>query len=246
MLEHEQIDSLETNVEKQEGDDSVINEEVIADTVTEQVEADTTETKTEDKTEEEVPDYRPKKPDYSPETAKIIAQRKENQELKRRLKELEDSSLKTNDTSLEELADDLGISVEAVKKMQKAFSPNTSSVEEKLNAILERDRQIESERNFNTDFEKWAKSDPDRMAKKDFYKTVAFNPEFLDLKNFDQMERKFFPGSPKRASIESGTASKTGATEKIDFQKMTDTQEAKVLNDPKLRAKYYAWLDSKS
>jgi predicted DNA-binding protein YlxM (UPF0122 family) len=242
MLDYENFDESSEIDSSQEGDDSVNVEETEPQTEEKEEEkAETPEEKPADN--EPIADYRPKPVQHSPETAKIIAQRKEIQRLERELKEREENSLKTNDVSLEELAEEMGVTVEAVKKLQKVLTPK-SDVEEKLNAILEDKRKSESENNFKADFTNWAKGNADRTAKIEFYKTVAFNPEFLHLKTFDQMEKHFFPTAVKTNKVEGGTSTKTGAYEKIDFASMTDEQRERLYQNPKKQKEYFDWLDS--
>ncbi|HPQ42926.1 MAG TPA: hypothetical protein PKZ42_01765 [Syntrophales bacterium] len=204
-----------------------------------------------DDLDDKIPDYRPKPEDKKPELSsaekKIVHLNKENKELKAKIEELnKGNNSKINEKELEDLASELGVSVEAVKKMQKVFSSgkDTSAVEEKIDSLISSQRQAENEKNFSADFDRWAKDNPERLRLKEFYKKIAFDPDHINLKNFDEMEKHFFPKPAKTKKTEAGTAGVKINGDTIDFKKLTPEQEKKVMEDPATRKKYFDWLDA--
>lgn len=208
--------------------------------------------------EDKIPDYRPKpdggeKRELTPAERKIAHLNKENKELRKRLSQKQEGGGENEDLTnkeLEEIANELGVSVESVKKMKKVLGGGTkvdlSEIETKIDSITNATRQAENEKNFSKDFDKWSKDNPGRERLKDFYKKIAFDPDFLHLKTFEDMERHFFPAEAKKKTTEKGTQGVKVNGEKIDFSKVaTDPKlEETVFKDPALKKQYYKWLDT--
>ena len=188
-------------------------------------------------------DYRPK---TNSDTVPLSKYTKVKQRIKELKAQLEEKSNLSNE-DLKALAKEHNLDEEGLKKIATIIKKETlKEAEKKIAPILSKQQQVENEKRFEEDFERTiAKKYPELVGKKGQFKRIAFSPDFIHLKTLEDIRKEFYPDSKatKDDSPESGSNGGNKETETIDFSKMTEEQHAKVLDDPKLKAKYYDWQD---
>lgn len=168
-----------------------------------------------------------------------------------------------NTKDLDELAEEFGANPAALKKLAAILTPKQNAdlekkieqLEESNRTLLAKDQRQEQEKLFDKHFkEKIASKYPELKEKKSLFKQVWFSPTFPELKTLEDVRKEFFPhikavetkSGVKKESLEPGSGGTNKGVKTIDFSKMTDEQHMEVLKNPELKAKYYAWIDSKS
>ena len=106
---------------------------------------------------------------------------------------------------------------------------------------------------FEADFKKnIASKYPELADKVDTFKKIAFSKDFLHLKNLEAIKSEFFPLAKTKEKevktdvVEPGSKGGDKNSEVVDFATLKDNSDlyAKVMANPKARAKYYAWQDA--
>jgi hypothetical protein len=191
------------------------------------------------------PDYRPKAGSDSVPLSKYTKVKQRIKELKAQLEER--SNLSNQD--LESLAKEYNFDDKVLAKIATIIKRDTlKEAEKKIAPILSKQQQVENEKRFDEDFERAiAKKYPELAGKKGQFKRIAFSPDFIHLKTLEDIRKEFYPeitSKTKDDTPEAGSNAAPKETETIDFSKMTEEQHLRVLADPKLKAKYYAWQDA--
>jgi hypothetical protein len=200
----------------------------------------------EDKQDE--PDYRPKpKSDEVVPLKKYLDLKTDVKNLKKEIERLSDDKSNLSNKDLESLADEYNLDKDYVKKFASVIEKKTAKEAEKKLAPLLAERQKEqNEKNFDKVFnEKTLKKYPHLADFKEKYKRMVMSPDFVDMTE-DQIISDYFPVPSKPTkddSPENGSQGGSKGDEVIDFSKMSEEQHAKVLDNPKLRAKYFDWQD---
>lgn len=188
-------------------------------------------------------DYRPKE---KSDTVPLSKYTKVKQKIKELKKQLADKSNLSN-KDLESLAQEHNLDPAALKRIASIIEKNAlKEADKKIAPILSKQKQAENEKHFEEDFERnIAKKYPELAGKKAQFKRIAFSPDFIHLKTLEDIRKEFYPDTKvsKTDSPEGGSSAAPKETETIDFSKMTEEQHRRVLDDPKLRAKYYDWQD---
>lgn len=247
-----------------ENEDSVINEEAeeTAESTEEEAEEkseeeaeeeknEDEEEKDEESDEEESSKYRPKSEEKPKDTVPLktfLELKKDYKKLEKELgKDGEDLSTK----DLESLAEEYNIEPKILKVIVKAASTMTLKEAQKMIAPLKaKEIEAENTKAFESDFEKSILSKyPHLASKKEQFKNIAFSPDFVHLKNLEDIRKEFFADvepqkKREKDSPEGGSRGAIKGDEEIDFDNMTEEQHARVINDPNLRKKYYAHQDA--
>lgn len=180
-------------------------------------------------------------------------------QLKNDFKELKKSleSDTLTQKELDELAEESGLDAKVLQKIIatakiQAKQEALKEVDAKVKPIVSQKISSDNDRFFSDDFEQTiAKKYPELADKKDNFKRIAFSKDFMHLKTLEDIRKEFYPNakSTKEAAVkteapEGGSKGTEGKElESIDFGKMDEATHKKVLADPKLKAKYYAWQD---
>lgn len=206
------------------------------------------------------PDYRPKT-ERKPKEQETVPLSK-YMKVKNRLNELKrtgvgsDVNSQTNEADLEEIAKELDLDPSKLKKLFKVFSksdsPSKSEVEKMIKDIvtpvLSSKQTEQNDKNFENHFNnEIVKKFPHVAKNKEAVKILLFNEEFKDILWPDLINRFFPAGTESKKTKEDIEGGSQGGNrgESIDFGKMTAEQHKRVLADPDMRKKYYAWQDSK-
>lgn len=180
-------------------------------------------------------------------------------ELKKDFKDLK-KSLETDTLTqkeLDELAEESGIDSKVLQKIIatakiQAKQEAMKEVDERVKPIVSQKLSSDNERFFTEDFEKTIASKyPELADKRETFKRIAFSKDFMHLKTLEDVRKEFYPfaKTAKEAAVkteapEGGSKGTEGKEpESVDFSKMNEETHKRVLADPKLRAKYYAWQD---
>lgn len=180
-------------------------------------------------------------------------------ELKKDFKDLK-KSLETDTLTqkeLDELAEESGIDSKVLQKIiatakVQAKQEAMKEVDERVKPIVSQKLSSDNERFFTEDFEKTiAAKYPELADKRETFKRIAFSKDFMHLKTLEDVRKEFYPfaKSAKEAAVkteapEGGSKGTEGKEpESVDFSKMNEETHKRVLADPKLKAKYYAWQD---
>lgn len=242
-------------------DDSVNNDELNEEETSENQTGDETENseenanseadKSEEKAgeEEEIPDYRPKKPEEK-QTEKpkdvpfntFLSEKKRRQAAERKLKELETGKAKKDNEASGEEDDDYDDLDDRIERKAK----------ELISPLLSKQQETENARNFEKDFERNIVSKyPELKEKKDQFQEIAFNPSLVDkYPTLESIRQAFWPDvkpvDTKKTRTEAGSEGTSRGTETVDFAKVDSNPELyhKVMADPVLKGKYFAYLDS--
>jgi len=219
----------------------------------------------EKKEPDKTPNYRPQKDDKgeSVPLKKYLGVKTKNKDLEDRVKELEGQIKLANSSSnsfkeedLEEIAEENGLTVAAVKKLADKIVGKTKAeamaevqkvIEKTLYPLLAKSRQDENEKNFETDFKnRIVKKYPHLKDHKDRFKRLVMSPDFVEMSE-DQIVSEYFPApkGEKKDTVEGGSTGNLKGTETIDFKTLNQNPElySKVMANPKLKAKYFEWQD---
>ena len=213
-----------------------------------------------DNKEEELSGYRPstdKKVKVDGETVPL----KKYLDVKAKLAEVR----KANDDSglskqtLDEFAEEAGLKPEVARKYAKiiiaeATAEAIKAAEERVAPIVLEKTSRENLDAFEQDFiNKIATKYPELAAKKETFKKVAFSKDFLHLKSLEAIKNEFFPDvkavskeAAKKEELEGGSKGGNKEVEHIEFSTLKESPDnyKKVMDDPKLRKKYFDWQDS--
>lgn len=171
-----------------------------------------------------------------------------------------DGSSDLTNKTLEEFAEESGLEIKVVKQLRdiivtQARSEATKVADERVRPIVVEKMTRRNEELFEKDFAaKISSKYPELEAKKEAIKKIAFSRDFLHLKTLDDIRNEFFPNAKavekavKKDSVEAGSVGGNKESETIDFASLQDNPELykKVIANPQLRKKYYAWQDSSS
>lgn len=168
---------------------------------------------------------------------------------KDRIKELQDdlaAAKSPMSASVREIAAELGVEESAATKLiQFAKDSSLKEFEHKFGPILKKDELAKADQAFDTEFDKVVKIYPALASKKKQLKSLAFSKEYLKTPLDKIAEESYGDLIGKPTTEDAAGGSDKGESEKIDFANMTSDQRAKVMKDPELRKKYYAYKDSK-
>ena len=229
MEDEKTLDNSETNNEANEEETS--EKETTNDEKTSEKQTQEEETSKDD---EQVADYRPKpekkKEPQNVPLAKYVAKKKELKKVQDKLKELESGG----DNETNESSDDLDSKI--VSKVKEAISP-----------LLEEKQKTENLKNFEKDFEKSIASKYPKLAgKKKQFQEIAFNPNLVDEYPTLESIREAYFADAKKTKTEGGSKGTSKGSKTVDFKKASDDPELykEIMDDPKLKKDYFAYLDS--
>jgi len=210
--------------------------------------------------DEELSDYRPSTEKKVKVDGEMVPLKK-YLDVKKKLAEVrksnDDSGL--SNQTLEEFAEEAGLKPEIARKYAKiiiaeAKAEAIKAADERVQPIVLEKISRENLDAFEQDFEKnIATKYPELAGKKETFKKVAFSKDFLHLKSLEAIKNEFFPDvkatskeAKKKEEIEGGSKGGNKETEHIEFATLKNNpdQYKKVMDDPKLRKKYFDWQDS--
>lgn len=248
-IEDEEVNDSEKNNDVAKKDDATKKDTPPADDT-----ADTTNKKV-------VKNYRPsvgEKVDVNGEMVPL----KKFLDLKKVYKDLKSktSSPELNNKTLEAFAEETGLTIETAKKFaeivtKQAKAEALKAADERVAPILIEKMSKSNLEAFEQDFEQSiATKYPDLANKKETFKKIAFSKDFLHLKSLDEIRQEFYPDVKpsekqiKKETIEGGSKGGNKETETIDFSTLKENPELyeRVMKDPVLKKKYYAYQDAQS
>jgi hypothetical protein len=195
-----------------------------------------------------------KRPDTVP-LSTYLSLKDDLKELKREIKEAKASNEKTVEIAgLREIAAKYpDVDREFVADiLSSATSLAQSEIDKKYTPILEKQenerRQVAFDSAFDSLYQKTLNENPELgdSIDKDLVKELALTPKYRNVPLVEIVKK--LSGVKVIAKASSETETRTAADrvdEVASYDKMTKEQERAVLADPKTRAKFYAYLDSK-
>lgn len=134
--------------------------------------------------------------------------------------------------------------------LNSATSEATKKIEEKYSPIIERQenekKQVAFDKAFDNLYEKTLKDNPELPTSmdKDLVKELASTPKYRNVPLADILNKMYSTGTQGKSSSENDTRSASDKVEDVvNFNKISESQRQAVLDDPKARAKYFAFLD---
>ena len=180
-----------------------------------------------------------------------ISEKKRRQEAEKQLEELKNADKPITASSVQEIADDLGVDVDVVNKIAASVKEGVmSEIEPKLSAMEQEKTQAQQKKVLNNLFKTAIEKNPE-------FKDVANKEVILQLASLEKNKNKTMSDiladtygkvtesdSPKPME----TAKRGGAEvpAEIDFSKLgqlTPEKQSEVLKDPETKAKYNKWVE---
>jgi len=232
------------------------DEKTVEETVKEVEVKDTPETEAPEATQEEktiedaVVETKPES--ESVPLAKFMGEKKKRQDLEARIKEIEESPTESvTSASLSELADDLGVDIEAAKKIAATVKSEVMSDIEPRFAEIDAEKKAKNEKKVLNDLFKTA------IDKNPDYKEVVDKETIIKLAKISENRGKTMSEIIKQTYgrvSQDETSPKTMETnkgsdkspKKVDFDKlskMDDETQLEVLRDPENRKAYNEYLE---
>lgn len=227
----------------------IISEEVVEE---EKVVEGTVEAELQEEVKEEE-----EKPKPVPETVPLstyLELKSDLKELKREVKEskssekqatalagVEDISKKYPDVDQDFIADILASATTAAQ----------SKVDEKYTPILEKQenerKKVAFDSAFNKLYSKTIDENPDlpKDIDKELVKTLALTPQYRNVPLKDILSKMYGTTVESKESSETDARSASDRVEDmVSFDKITAEQRSTIMDDPKLRKKYFDWADT--
>lgn len=133
----------------------------------------------------------------------------------------------------------------ATKEAQK-------KIEEKYTPIIERQANEKKQEAFNKAFdnlfEKTLNDNPEipKNVDKDAIKALALTPQYRNVPLADILIKMYPSASAGKNSSENEMRSGSDIVDDVvSFDQITEDQKNAIMKDPKARAKYFSWLDTK-
>jgi hypothetical protein len=129
---------------------------------------------------------------------------------------------------------------EAEKKLDEKYTPIIAKQEIK-------EKQIAFDTAFDRLFEKTIQDNPDlpKTIDKELVKELALTPKYRNVPLSDIMIKMY--GSTIEGKSSSENEMRSGSdvvTDVVNFESITPDQKTAIMADPKVRAKYFSWLDT--
>lgn len=192
-------------------------------------------------------------PKVVPEAA-FLSLKNELKELKRELKEAKSSDQKAVlSAGMDELSKKYpDVSPEFIQDMlSSATKEATKSIEEKYTPIIakqeQKEKQIAFDKAFDNLFDKTIQDNPDlpKSIDKDVVKALAVTPQYRTTPLADILIKLYGQNIQGKSSSENSMRSGADRVDDIvNFDKITPEQLKVVKADPKLKEKYFSYLDS--
>lgn len=213
-----------------------------------------------DKDDPKPKSYRPSEGEKVKKEDKETVPLKKYLEVKKDLKKLlSEKESPLNKQTLEEFAEEAGMSLEKVNAfaqiiLTQATSAASKVADERIAPIIQEKISRTNQELFDADFEKSiATKYPELASKKEAFQKIAFSKDFLHLKSLEEIKNEFYPDVKptatkvvKKATPEKGSIGGGKETERIQFKDLRNNpvQYEKVMKDPIARQKYFDWQDS--
>lgn len=146
------------------------------------------------------------------------------------------------------------VSPEFIQDMlSSATKEATKKIEEKYSPIIEKQemekKQAEFDRAFDNLFEKTLQENPDLPSTidKELVKELALTPKYRNVPLSEILIKMYASSQTGKASSENDMRSSSDRiSDVVDFGNINDEQKKAIMADPKVRQKYFDYLDTQT
>lgn len=233
--------------EKQPEEVTEITEEVIETPTPEASEKE--EQPNEEKTIGELKEPKKEAVDKTVPLATYMGEKKKRQELEKRITDLE---APVDSSSAQDLADEFGVSLDAVSKIAKSVKAEVmGEIEPKIHAIEETRTQAEEAKLLNDLYQVAIDKNPElgKVANKDSILQLAQLDKNQDKTMSQILQDTYgmlYEDNTPRQSMETSRTGAESTPAKVDFDKlstMSPDKQREVLDNPKTKAEYNSWVE---
>lgn len=183
--------------------------------------------------------------------AVFLEEKKERKELARKVKELEQlvsEGLSKGDSKneIKEIADEFGITEEAVSKLIKTVGQKTRSevekeISEKFGSLEVKNNAEKVQKTFDEHFDKLIEAMPEykKLANKEVIRTLSLDPKNANKTFSKILEEAYGHLVTGKPTIETTQARAGNSDTALDYSKLNNSEYLKeVFANPELKAKY--------
>lgn len=146
------------------------------------------------------------------------------------------------------------VSPEFIQDMlNSATKEATKKIEEKYTPIIQKQeiekKQMEFDRAFDNLFEKTLQENPELPSTidKELVKELALTPKYRNVPLSEILIKMYASPQTGKASSENDMRSSSDrVSDVVDFGKISDEQRKAIMEDPKVRQKYFDYLDTQT